>query len=125
MRWVYSDDAESFPADNRRDTEEAAIAAGREEFGQDSFYVGRCADVGVPLPFSWDTVVEMADEAMNDDFSFDSSAFEAATSEQLEELEKQLNDVFYAWVRRHHIDQDWFGVIDVRRIDAPPAEARS
>ena len=102
------------------DTKEEAIKLARKEAieeGGKSFKVGivECVtNFGIDV----DRVIEDIQETMHEDIGEVADDYlDDATTEERLELEKQFNDVFYAWQKKYNHEPTFYRVISEEIID--------
>lgn len=117
-KWIVElieTDEEIWYSDIDCDTREEAIQKGMKYAKKEnlkSFRIGKIIPCGVPnIDIDW--VLERAEEQLYDEVGESSEIYlDGVTKEQIEELDEQLNEVFYQWHKKHKLEPDCFEVID-------------
>lgn len=116
-KWVYSYDDENFSfSDVFSSKEEILNEVKNDPNAKEYVYIGKQQEVsicGLDLNSILDNVAE------NTSYGFDDFADDYlcnVTKEHYEELEKNLNDVFFKWIEKYNYKPDWFEVVDIEKI---------
>jgi len=114
-KWTYETNISSeFWRGGIYETKEETIRNGRKEAieeNKQSFKIGMVEEAnnyGIDV----DQVIETIQEAVYEDVGEVAEDYlDDATKEDLLELEKQLNDVFYKWQEKHHYKPTFYKVV--------------
>lgn len=120
-RWTYETyvGSDIWRGDICESKEEAIKLARKEatEEGRKTFKIGIVEDVdnfGIDV----DSVIENIQETMYDEMGEVAEDYlDDVTTEQLSELEEQLNDVFYAWQERYNHKPTFYRVVNEEILD--------
>ena len=101
---------------SREDVIEDGMREAKEE-GLKSFRIGRKIPVCIPAVDA-ELVINDACEQIYDEVGECGDTFmENVTDKQEEELEEQLSEVFYNWVKKHHLEPTCYTVVDEETIN--------
>ena len=102
------------------DTKEKIIEEGMKNAKKDrikSFRIGRAIPCGIPC-IDVDFILENAREQLYDEVGESSDVYlDDATEEQIEELDEQLNEVFYQWHKKYNLEPSCYKVVDDEVIE--------
>lgn len=116
---IIETDCEIWNPDIEGNSREEVIKGGMEyakEEGCESFRIGRKIPVDVPS-IDVDRILECAYEDVYDKVGECAEGFlDNVTKEQQNELEEQLNDIFYNWIKKHKLEPNCFVVEDIEDI---------
>jgi hypothetical protein len=110
---------EIWSADIEGNSKEDVIADGMKyakEEGYSSFRIGKKIPVGVPN-LDIDSILENAYEQVYDEVGEVAEGFLDVTKEQQKELEEQLNEVFFKWIKKHQLEPTCYMVVDDEIIE--------
>lgn len=120
-KWILSinNDDENWDAHGFYETKSIAIETGyivAEENAIDYFKVGMC--VGPSIDIDADEVIEqIQDDCYNNYGEISEGFLDNATTEQIHELEIELNKVYKEWIKKHNLDPDFFKIVDEEIIE--------
>lgn len=108
-------DGEIWSSDIDCDSREEAIEEGikyAKEDGLKSFRIGKVIPCGIPcIDIDW--VLERAEEQLYDEVGESSEIYlDGVTKEQIQELDEQLNGIFYQWHRKHKLEPNCYRVVN-------------
>ena len=108
-------DCEIWGSDIEGNSREEVIKDGMKaakEDGLESFRIGRKIPVGVPT-LDVDDILERAYEQVYNEVGEVAEGFlNDVTLEQQNELEEQLNEVFYNWINKYKLQPNCYTVLD-------------
>lgn len=112
---ISDTDNEIWSADVEGNSKENVIADGMKyakEEGYNSFRIGQKIPVGVPT-LDIDSILERAYDQVYDEVGEVAEGFlDDVTKEQRQELEEQLNKVFFNWVKKHELEPTCYTIIN-------------
>ena len=89
---------------------------GAIEDGLDSFRIGKVESCDIPTIYA-SSIIENAQEQLYDDVGDASDTYlDSVTKEQEEELEIELNEVFYRWHKKHKLSPSCYMVSNIEAI---------
>lgn len=113
-------DCEIWSSDIEGNSREEVINNGMKyakDEGLKSFRIGQKIPVGVPT-LNIDVILEGAYDQIYDEFGEVAEGFlDDVTSEQQNELEEQLNEVFYNWSIKHKLEPNCYIIINDEIIE--------
>lgn len=113
-------DSEIWSSDIDCDSREEAIQEGMKcakDDGLKSFRIGRVIPCGIPN-IDTDWLLEKAQEELYDEVGESSEVYlDGVSKEQIEELDEQLNEVFYQWHKKHKLEPDCYTVVNDEVIE--------
>ena len=119
-KWMYNLTGDEIWSGEDFDTREEAIEEGKGEAiadELDSFEIGQCeyvAPSGVDIDYILENVAENTTEEVGEvgeDYLND------VTSKHSEELEEKLNEVLFAWMKKHKYEPNFFQIKNTERIE--------
>lgn len=129
-KWYYSFDGEHYDSYGYDSEEEATKEAYKEnkteDYGHETFWVGKSSEVATPNIDVTCLLETLAEDALGDNHSdYAMYYLDDVRKEHEEELGEQLNDAWYKWVEKHGYKPNWFVVHseDVREIRLEVKEA--
>ncbi|BFN03892.1 hypothetical protein [Clostridium tetani] len=117
---ITDTDNEIWSTDIEGDSREDVIADGMEyakEEGLASFRIGRRIQVGIPT-INVDSILDNAYEQLYDEVGEAAEGFlNNVSTEQGQELENKLDEVFYNWVKKHKLEPTCYTIVDDEIIE--------
>lgn len=112
-KWCFGQDSEDFRGEFN--SKEEAIKAGKEEV-EELLTVGTMYKP--TLSVSADCVIEQIQIDMYEEYGECAEQYlDNVTSEQREELEKELNKVLDAWIEKNNLQSDFYGVKEIKYVE--------
>lgn len=113
-------DSEIWSSDIDCKSREEAVREGLKYAKKDSlksFRIGRVIPCGIPN-IDTDWLLEKAQEELYDEVGESSEVYlDGVSKEQIEELDEQLNEVFYQWHKKHKLEPDCYTVVNDEVIE--------